>query len=105
LADEPFVEIAIADTGIGIAEEFLPNIFDKFRQIDSTTSRKYSGTGLGLYLVKCFVERLDGSVSVQSKLGKGTTFTVLIPFRTEVGLSPEILTTGVAASAYLEGDL
>ena len=111
LADEPFVEICVADTGIGIAEEFLPQIFEKFRQIDSTSTRHYSGTGLGLYLVNSFVGRLDGSVSVQSKLGHGTTFTVRIPVRTAVGflqdngLSPEVLPTGVVSSAHLEGEL
>lgn len=111
LGDEPFVECSVADKGIGIAEEFLPHIFDKFRQIDSTTTRHYSGAGLGLYLVKSFVGRLDGSVSVQSKLGEGTTFTVRIPVRTAVGfledngMPPKIPTTGVVSSAYMGGEL
>jgi signal transduction histidine kinase len=111
LDDEPFVEIAVADTGIGIASEFLPHIFEKFRQIDSTTTRHYSGTGLGLYLVQSFVERLGGSVSVQSKLGAGTTFTVRVPFRAghnflgDNGVSPEILTAGVLSGAHLEREI
>jgi len=85
LAEEPAIEFSVADTGIGIAEEFLPHIFDKFHQIDSTTTRHYSGAGLGLYLVKNFVGILGGSVSVQSKLGEGTTFTVRIPIHAPAG--------------------
>jgi signal transduction histidine kinase len=77
--DEPFIEFSVSDTGIGMAEEFLPHIFDKFNQIDSAATRHYAGAGLGLYLVKNFVGLLGGSLSVRSKLGEGTTFTVRLP--------------------------
>ena len=85
--DEPFIEFSVSDTGIGMADEFLPHIFDKFNQIDSATTRNYSGAGLGLYLVKNFVELMGGSVRVDSKLGEGTTFTVRLP----INLSSELL--------------
>lgn len=111
LADEPAIEFSVADTGIGIAEEFLPHIFDKFRQIDSTTTRHYAGAGLGLYLVKNFVGILGGSVSVQSKLGEGTTFTVHIPIHAPNGrLEDESIprkspTELVASHPCMEGEL
>ena len=111
VADEPWVEFSVADTGIGMAEEALPHIFDKFRQVDSTTTRHYSGAGLGLYLVKNFVTLLGGSVSVQSTVGEGTTFTVRIPIGTAAGfldddtVAANIAATGVASSSYLEGGL
>jgi two-component system, sensor histidine kinase and response regulator len=73
------VEFQVRDTGPGIPEEALPFVFDKFRQIDSTTTRHYSGAGLGLYIVKSFVEILGGTVSVQSTIGKGSRFTVRLP--------------------------
>jgi len=87
LTEEPFVEFSVADTGIGMTEESLPHIFDKFRQIDSATTRHYSGTGLGLYLVKSFVGLLGGSVTVRSKVGEGTTFTVRLPISSPIALA------------------
>lgn len=73
------VEFAVADTGPGISDELIPLIFDKFRQLDSTTTRSYSGAGLGLYIVKTFTELLEGKVSVRSTLGEGSTFTIRLP--------------------------
>jgi signal transduction histidine kinase/HAMP domain-containing protein len=73
------LEMTVADTGAGIPEEKLSTIFDKFRQIDSTTTRNHSGAGLGLYIVKTFVELLEGTVTVQSKVGEGSKFTVRVP--------------------------
>jgi signal transduction histidine kinase len=54
-------------------------VFDKFRQIDSTTTRSHSGAGLGLYIVKTFVELLGGTITVESRLGEGSVFTVRLP--------------------------
>jgi signal transduction histidine kinase/HAMP domain-containing protein len=76
------VEFQVTDTGPGIPHDLLPFVFDKFCQIDSTTTRHYSGAGLGLYIVKCFVEILGGTVSVQSKLGEGSLFSVRLPVNT-----------------------
>jgi hypothetical protein len=74
------VEIVVADTGAGIAPEFLPHVFERFRQSDQTASRRHGGLGLGLAIVRHLVELHGGAVSVDS-LGEGTgaTFTVTLP--------------------------
>ena len=85
LTEDPrrkWVELKIADTGVGIAEEQFSRIFDKFYQVDSSETRLYGGTGLGLYIVKHFTEFLGGRLDVASEPGKGTTFTVKIPYAT-----------------------
>ena len=66
------------DTGIGMAPEYLPHIFDEFSREHTTTENKVSGTGLGLSIVKSFVELMNGRIHVESELGKGTKFTVEI---------------------------
>lgn len=78
--DENFV-ITVADTGMGISEKNLPFVFDRFWQADGTSKRKYQGVGIGLALVKELTEVQGGKVSVQSTEGKGTTFTVQLPFK------------------------
>lgn len=70
----------IEDTGIGISEEQLANIFQSFKQADRNTYYKYGGTGLGLSIVKELVEKQGGSINVTSKLGEGTSFKFTIPF-------------------------
>ncbi|MGD9910410.1 MAG: response regulator [Candidatus Izemoplasmatales bacterium] len=77
--EKDHIEIIVSDTGIGISEDQIPFIFDEFRQADATTSRKYGGTGLGLAIAKKYALLLEGNISVQSILGKGTTFTLTIP--------------------------
>lgn len=78
------LEIEIHDTGIGIEKKYLENIFDKFFQAKNHLKKEYKGTGLGLSIVKKIIEKMDGSVSVKSKLGKGTTFTIKLPIKSEV---------------------
>jgi PAS domain S-box-containing protein len=74
------IEISVADTGIGIKPEFLPHVFERFRQADASTTRKYSGLGLGLSIVKHLVEIHGGTVHAHSLgEGRGTTFTVRLP--------------------------
>jgi signal transduction histidine kinase len=71
----------VKDTGIGIAPDQLPFVFDKFWQVDSGRTRTQSGIGMGLYIVKAFTDLLGGSVRVDSMLGKGTKFVVELPIR------------------------
>ena len=76
------VSFAVEDDGIGIEHDSLEGIFDRFVQADASISRKYRGSGLGLSLVKKTVEVLGGTVSVESELGVGSTFTVTLPVET-----------------------
>jgi PAS domain S-box-containing protein len=75
------LQLEVSDTGIGIAENKLDYIFESFTQNNVNTSRKYGGTGLGLAIVKQLVELQQGHVWATSILGKGSTFTVIIPYR------------------------
>ncbi len=75
------VEIAVSDTGIGIAPEDQAAIFEEFRQVGTDDARKLEGTGLGLTLAKKFVELHDGRMWVESELGQGSTFTFTLPVR------------------------
>jgi signal transduction histidine kinase len=76
-----FVKICIQDTGVGIKEEDLDRIFDRFTQADPHENRQYEGTGIGLSLVKGLVELHGGSVKVTSKYGEGSTFCFTLPIR------------------------
>jgi two-component system phosphate regulon sensor histidine kinase PhoR len=78
-ADGDYVKTVVRDTGIGISEEDLPRIFDKFARVKSEKTRGIVGTGLGLAIVKNILEAHLGSISVESEEGKGTVFTVLLP--------------------------
>jgi signal transduction histidine kinase len=78
-ASELFIEIKVADTGIGIPADQLPFIFDKFFQVDSSDTRPFGGVGLGLYIVKKFTDLLGGKIEVESEPEIGTTFRVRIP--------------------------
>jgi two-component system, OmpR family, sensor kinase len=76
--DENWARLEVADTGAGIAPENLPHLFDRFYRVDKARSRAGGGTGLGLAIVKGIVEQLGGKVTVVSKPGRGSTFTVRI---------------------------
>lgn len=75
------LKIKVQDTGIGIPKDKQDKIFERFVQADSDTTRKYGGTGLGLNIVKLLVEKFNGELSLESKKGKGSVFSVSIPFQ------------------------
>jgi len=76
------VEIRVTDTGRGISEEFLPHVFDRFRQADASSTRRHGGLGLGLDISRQLVELHGGTIEVESPgLGKGATFIVNLPLR------------------------
>jgi len=79
-----FAEVCVEDTGIGIKEEDLKKIFDKFVQVDPTLRREYEGTGLGLSIVKGYVELHKGELWVISKYGEGSKFCFTLPSKKEV---------------------
>ena len=84
LCDEPgymIVRTSITDTGIGMSEEFLPSLFELFTRERNTTLSKIPGTGLGMAIVKNLVDLMNGSIEVESELGKGSTFTITIPHK------------------------
>jgi signal transduction histidine kinase len=76
------VEIEVRDTGIGIDQKYLDNIFERFHQVDKSLSRNAEGSGIGLSLVKSIVELLDGKISAESIVGEGSTFKIELPART-----------------------
>jgi len=77
--DHEYVQIAIKDTGIGIPADQIPHIFEEFRQVDGTASRKTGGVGLGLSIADKYCQVIDASIEVESEPGKGSVFTVKIP--------------------------
>jgi len=92
---EPFIRLAVTDTGIGIPEDKLEHIFEEFSQADSSTTRNYGGTGLGLALVRKFALMMGGDVLVESSPGEGSSFILEIPARV---VAKEEETTATAAT-------
>ncbi len=75
------IQTKVSDTGIGMSEEFLPSLFELFTRERNTTLSKIPGTGLGMAIVKNLVDLMNGSIKVESELGKGSTFTITIPHK------------------------
>jgi len=90
-SDVAALRIRVEDTGIGIAEEDLGHLFVKFSQLDGAITRRFGGTGLGLAISRELVEKMGGRIDVASRLGEGSTFTVVVPL--------EIAAAGAVASA------
>ncbi|OIO02983.1 MAG: hypothetical protein AUJ49_05305, partial [Desulfovibrionaceae bacterium CG1_02_65_16] len=83
------LSFSVADTGCGIDPSYLPHLFESFSQGDSSYGKRHGGTGLGLAISKSLVEQMGGSIQVLSTLGKGSTFTVTLPFELEASASAE----------------
>jgi PAS domain S-box-containing protein len=81
LQDDKKIHIKIADEGIGISEENLPKIFNRFYQVDGSSTRKYGGNGLGLYICKKIIEAHNGDIWADSEEGSGTTIHVVLPVK------------------------
>ena len=103
---EHYLELSVRDTGIGISVADQARLFQPFIQIDSTLARRYAGTGLGLVMVKRLTELHGGAVGLRSELGKGSTFTVWLPWRTQADApmveappAPALVPTALAATA------
>ncbi|MCL7460372.1 ATP-binding protein [Micromonospora echinofusca] len=79
-ADDEEIRLTVADTGIGIAEEDLPRLFERFHRVQGARSRSHEGTGIGLALVRELARLEGGDVRVESRIGTGTTFTVTLPW-------------------------
>ncbi len=77
--EKDIICIEVKDNGIGIPSDKVDIIFERFGQVDSLLSRRAEGTGIGLSLVKRLIEALGGSISVESKVGEGSTFTIILP--------------------------
>ncbi|MBN1200827.1 MAG: GAF domain-containing protein [Anaerolineae bacterium] len=89
--EQPFIQVSVTDTGIGIAQEDMPLLFEAFQQVDNSTTRAVEGTGMGLPLAKSLTELQGGRIWVQSTPGVGSTFSVTIPTvpMDEIGEAPD----------------
>lgn len=87
IGEDESILFQIQDTGIGMLPDQLKRVFNAFAQADSSTTRKYGGTGLGLTITQKFVQMMGGSVDVKSEMGVGTTFTLRIPKTVQIGAS------------------
>ncbi|MDR0974887.1 MAG: response regulator [Ruminococcus sp.] len=79
LSDDNMLSVSVSDTGIGIAPENLPKLFDNFEQADTSITRRFGGTGLGLAISRKITELMNGTLTVSSELDKGSVFTLTIP--------------------------
>lgn len=106
--DEDHVRLAVRDTGVGIPEEELPNLFDRFHQVEGGRARSQEGSGIGLSLVKELTELHGGRIEVESEVGDGSTFTVTIPAGTahlpddRIEAARTLASTATGAEPYVE---
>jgi CheY-like chemotaxis protein len=85
-----WIRFSVEDTGIGIPVEKLESVFKAFKQADSSTTRKYGGTGLGLTITRKLIHLLEGDISITSQVGEGTTFTIDIPVGVDLSQTPTL---------------
>lgn len=90
LEGNPAIAIRVHDTGIGIAEEHLPHLFDRFTQLDSTAKRRFGGTGLGLAICDRLARLMGGTIFVRSAVGKGSVFELVIPAESAPSVTPSV---------------
>jgi signal transduction histidine kinase/ligand-binding sensor domain-containing protein/CheY-like chemotaxis protein/AraC-like DNA-binding protein len=98
----PFVRIIVSDSGKGISAEHLPFVFDRFYQADSTLDNRQKGSGVGLALTQELVQAMHGEISVESELGKGSTFQVSLPYHADNFADEELDPTGSVQSVNLQ---
>ena len=108
-ADRSAAELIVRDTGTGIAREELPRLFERFHRIEGAKGRTYEGSGIGLALVNELVKQHGGAIAVASELGRGSSFTIRIPFGSAhlprehvVTSAPEATSAGARAEAYVQ---
>jgi two-component sensor histidine kinase/FixJ family two-component response regulator len=107
-ADRTAAELTVRDTGTGIPADELPRLFERFHRIEGAKGRTFEGSGIGLALVNELVKQHGGSIRVDSEVGRGTSFTIRIPFgsahlpRDRLVAAPEALSLGTRADAYLQ---
>lgn len=94
------ITLQVSDTGIGIPDDKLPHIFNRFYQVDDSRTRSYGGTGIGLALVKELIELINGKITVESTQGLGTTFYVSIPVQKATNENIFIITLPVSKQSY-----
>lgn len=90
--DAHHISITVSDTGIGISQADFDKLFAAFEQIDSSTTRTVGGTGLGLPITKWLVDMHQGTITLESEVGKGSTFHVILPIERDLETSTEVLT-------------
>ena len=83
--EKVIIEFVVSDTGIGLADNLIPTIFESFQQATSSTTRQYGGTGLGLAIVKQLVEQQGGTINVKSKINEGSNFSFVLSFQKSNG--------------------